>query len=55
MATATFSTTPGVFSRRFLVSAAALVSTGAAAELPFWAFEIRAVLEKRFFGLIAPS
>ena len=55
MANVTFNTPPGVFLRRFLVSAAAPVSTGAAAGLPFWAFEARAVLEKRFFGLIAPS
>jgi hypothetical protein len=34
-----------------LVPAAAPVSTGAAAGLPFWNFEARAVLEKRFFRL----
>jgi hypothetical protein len=55
MATATFSTPPGVFSRRFLVSAAALVSTGAAAELPFWAYCARAVPVSPFFGVTAPS
>jgi hypothetical protein len=34
MATATFTTTPGAFPRRFLLSAAAPVSTGAAAVQP---------------------
>jgi hypothetical protein len=35
MAAATFTTPPGAFPRRFLLSAAALVSTGAAAVQPF--------------------
>ena len=35
MAAATFTTPPGAFPRRFLLSAAAPVSTGAAAVQPF--------------------
>jgi hypothetical protein len=55
MATVTFTTTPGAFTRRFLLSAAAPVSTGAAAVQPLRTARIGPSPVAHSPGIAAPA